>query len=466
MNYGFRIALIVQFMLACLGGAQLLASQRPAPAVLTITLGVADGSIRPLLGVNVGPISAGERGNADVTEGYHQIGVTQIRTHDYYGPLDMATMFPDQNADPAKAASYDFTKSDKVFAAILEGGFEPYLRLGDSWHSGFNFPEAKPRAPSNRAHWVRAAVEVVRHYRKLAGSRLRYVEIWNEPDFKQFWDAPRQEFFPLFDETARALKTAFPDMKIGGPGFTQAAAIMPQGRKLTAAFLDYLQSRKTPLDFFSWHMYANNPAAFVNAAQFYRTELNRHGFTAAESHLTEYNTDDRRLEPGVSAVEMRLGGHGAAVTAAAWIGLQQQNVAVATFYRGTDTAVNFPTFFGLFHASGKPKRAALVFSFWSQMAGHPTRLCVTTAGQDGGQLWLLAGKNASGEIAVLAANPLQADITWKIAPVAGRAVASLKVLEINDSSDGIVNQTINGNALVIHGYTVQLVTFNPNLNYR
>ena len=84
----------------------------------------------------------------------------------------------------------------------------------------------------------------------------------------------------------------------------------------------------------------------------------------------------------------------------------------------------------------------------------------------GAQLWLLAGKNASGEIAVLAANPLQADITWKIAPVAGRAVASLKVLEINDSSDGIVNQTINGNALVIHGYTVQLVTFNPNLNYR
>lgn len=462
MNSGCRVALIMQLMLAGMGGAQSVAPQPAAPVDVTITLGAADGAIRPLLGVNVGPIPAGERGNADVTDGYHRIGVTQIRTHDYYGPLDMATMFPDQNADPSQAASYDFTESDRVFDTILVGGFEPYLRLGDSWNSGFRFPKANPRAPSNRAHWVRAAVEVVRHYRKMAGARLRYVEIWNEPDLKQFWDAPKQDFFPLFDETARALKTAFPELKVGGPGFTPAAALTPQGRNLTISFLDYLQSHKTPLDFFSWHMYANDPSAFVNAAQFYRAELKAHGFAFTESHLTEYNTNERRREAEVSAVEIRLGGHGAAVITAAWIGLQQQDVAAATFYRGTDTAMKLPTFFGLFFANGKPKRAALAFSFWSQMAGYPTRLRVLTAGKGDAQLWLLAGKNASGEIALLAANPRKTDMTWKIAPIAGRAVISLTVREINDSSADIVKQTISGNALVIRGYTVQLVMFNPN----
>lgn len=57
-----------------------------------------------------------------------------IRTPDFFGPLDMATMYPDQNADPLDPASYEFAASDRVFAAILRGGFEPYLRLGDTWY--------------------------------------------------------------------------------------------------------------------------------------------------------------------------------------------------------------------------------------------------------------------------------------------------------------------------------------------
>jgi hypothetical protein len=459
MNSGFRIVLIAQFMLACMCGAQSPESQLATPADITVTLGTAKGVIRPLLGVNAGPMAAGAQSNADVTEGYQWIGVTQIRTHNYYGPLDMATMFPDQNADPSNPSSYDFTESDKVFEAILAGGFEPYLRLGDSWRSGFGFPKAELRAPSKRANWVRAAVEVVRHYRRMAGSCLRYVEIWNEPDLRQFWDAQLWSFFPLFDETARALKTAFPDLKVGGPGFTQAAVLTPQGRNLTSTFLRYLKRHSTPLDFFSWHMYANNPSVFVHAAQFYRAELNRHGFSSTESHLTEYNTDERQP---VSVMDMRMGGHGAAVITAAWIGLQQEDVAVAAFYRGTDPAMDLPTFFGLFRANGTPKRAALAFSFWSQIAKHPARLRLTTTDRDGAeQIWLLAGKNDSGEIAVLAANPHQSDIMWEIADIAGRAVTNLTVREINDSSAGIVNRTIVGNALVICGYTVQLVTFNP-----
>jgi hypothetical protein len=174
----------------------------------------------------------------------------------------MSTIYPDQNADPYKPSSYNFESSDSFFLAILKGGFEPYLRIGDSWSSGPQFSSLKRRSPVNRTNWIRAAVEVVRHYRKLAGSKLRYVEIWNEPDHRKFWDASLNEFCILFDETARALKTEVPDLKIGGPGFTAAAVLLPKGKFVVESFLDYLQKHHTPVDFISWHHYSKNTDDF------------------------------------------------------------------------------------------------------------------------------------------------------------------------------------------------------------
>jgi len=46
-----------------------------------------------------------------------------------------------------------------------------------------------------------------------------YIEIWNEPDLNHFWPAGIRDFQEFFIETFLALKTEFPDLKIGGPGF-------------------------------------------------------------------------------------------------------------------------------------------------------------------------------------------------------------------------------------------------------
>ena len=107
-----------------------------APTDCVIRIGAPDGDvIRPLLGVNTGPVPAGKNpNNPDLTQAYQAIGINMVRTHDYYGPLDMGEIYPDQNADPYDPASYHFKESDRVFRAILTGGFEPYFRLGDSWN--------------------------------------------------------------------------------------------------------------------------------------------------------------------------------------------------------------------------------------------------------------------------------------------------------------------------------------------
>ncbi|MFQ5399430.1 MAG: hypothetical protein ACE5E7_07510 [Anaerolineae bacterium] len=429
------------------------ASPSPATADFTITLGPPDGgTIRPLLGVNAGPMPAGtDPGNADLTEAYQTIGVTMIRTHDFYGPLDMATLYPDPMADPADPPSYDFADSDEQFAAILAGGFEPYLRLGNSYNNS--------QAPANPENWVRAAVEVVGHYRQMAAAAaipLRYVEIWNEPDNRHFWDADRVAFFDLFAQTAQALKLAFPDLKVGGPGLTPAGFLAPQGQQYTQDFLEYMQSKDVPLDFFSWHVYSNDPNDFLNGSRFYREQLDAHGYTAAESHISEWNTQFK--DPATDDISVRTGARGAAILSAAWIALQGESVDVSTFYRGNDPAMDAPHFFGMFYADGQPKPAALAFSLWAQLAAHPQRLSLSEAGGERSPLWNMAGQDARGNIAVLVANPTENHLSYALAGLPGEA---LIIRQISDPAAEIDTFPALAAAIEISPNTVQLVTSEP-----
>ncbi|MCM8757098.1 MAG: hypothetical protein NC823_01285, partial [Candidatus Omnitrophica bacterium] len=348
--------------------------------------------------------------------------------------------------------------SDQIFKAITSGGFEPYFRLGDSWNSGPNFPAPERRAPINRHNWVRAAVEVVRHYRSLTGAKLRYVEIWNEPDHKQFWDDSPYEFHLLFHETACALKKNFPEIKVGGPGFTAAAVVLPRGNLTVTAFLDFIQRQRTPLDFISWHLYANDPVTFRQAARFYRQELDKRGLFKTESHVTEYHTNDRRLPAGLSPIEVRAGSAGAAILTAAWIALQAENVSQAFVYRGIDMSMHQPNFYGLFQPDGTPKKPALAFSLWSRLAGCE-KLLVKTGEQSGG-LWFLAGRNSAGQILVLVANPTQEGHWWRVSFQNHPEKKRVTIEEINQSAREVIKREINLDRIFLPAYSTMLATFN------
>ena len=426
---------------------------------VTLTLGdITGATIQPLLGINIGPIPAGAPTNADLTDAYHTAGVTMIRTHDYYGPLDMATMYPDQDANPLDPASYNFTESDRVFAAILAGGFEPYLRLGDSWNNGRGYPPANPRAPMNPENWAQAAVEVTRHYLEMsqqAGVQMRYVEIWNEPDGAKFWDGTSEEFYSLFDATTRALKQEFPNLLVGGPGFTPAGALSQKGQTFVRGLLDYARDHQTPFDFLSWHMYSNDPQAYFNAAQFYRTELDARGFESVTMHVTEWNTQTKNLKADITAEEARLGGRGAAILTAAWIALQQNGVTESMVYRGPDPALDASTFYGIFYADGRPKRAALAFTLWSEFTKYSQAINITFSEPNG--LWILAGQNENGEVAILLANPTNQVITLTLLQPDGNPVHGVASRVVSDASDAI--QVSTGGALIhIPAYSVVLVT--------
>ena len=466
--------LIVLYTLVACASVPTPAAQSTAvasPAPIAITVGApTDAAIQNLLGVNIGPAPAGNNpNNQNLSQVYAQLNVNLIRTHDFYGPLDMAVMYPDRTRDPADPRSYAFAQSDEMWRAIVGAGSQPYFRLGDSWNN------AKPPANAQeRANWVKAAVEVVRHYRapdwgvRYAG-KLTYVEIWNEPDHQQFWPKPRtpQEYYQLYAETARALKQEFPELKIGGPGLTPAGALTPQGNQWARNFLDYVKQHNAPLDFISWHMYSNNPNDWVTAAQFYRGQLDARGFTTTTQHVTEWNTDTKQSDANnAEAIALRTKSKGAAILTAAWIAMQQNGIAVSTFYRGPDPAMDAPSFYGMFYANGKPKKVALAFWLWARLVEHSKRLNLTATPNS--PLWVLAGQNTSGEIAILIANPSSTAMRYTIAGIVPRTAT---VLRVDDSipefplsyplGDQISKTQFTGNPITLDAYTTQLVLLNP-----
>ncbi len=90
---------------------------------------------------------------------------------------------------------------------------------------------------------------------------------------------------------------------------------MPMSRNVES-FVAYMKTNAVPLDFLSWHIYANTLDPFRGAPAYYRSVLNANGFTAAESHITEWN-----METGGDPA-VRTGAAGAAVMTGAWITLQ------------------------------------------------------------------------------------------------------------------------------------------------
>jgi hypothetical protein len=442
------------------GGASALSSS--ARADVTLKLGAVTGAaVEPLLGVDSGPLPYGDAGSADVTRQYQEIGVTAIRTHGNPGAFSMSYVYPDKTADPGSRSSYDFALSDRAFRAMLSGGFAPYLRLGDAYER-----VAPPRTAAERRNWVAAAVNVVRHYTQgLWGgfsAQLAAVEIWNEPDNGHFWPAPltRTDFFALYEETTTALRAAFPDLRIGGPAFAPAGSLAPQGREYVHAFLTYMHEHGVPLDFVSWHIYSNDHRDYSGGAAFYRAEMRAHGYGAAESHITEWNTSPRGLSPA-DELAVRSGARGAAIDTAAWIALQQSDVVFSSFFKGQDPSMSAPWFYGLFYADGTPKKPALAFSLWHDFTACERLLGVAVSGSRDAKsaLVVLGGNDAhAGKRMLLLANPSALSLTWS-ASAAGATVgaARLRVYQVSDEDAAVRSFTPAAPVVVMPAYGVQLV---------
>jgi xylan 1,4-beta-xylosidase len=401
---------------------------------LQVDAGKVIGEIHSLQGLN-GPPSPVMVGLPSLVEQYKDLRVNQVRTHDVMGPTEIDSkfdfqnselaslipdgelrnsvvhagntgiIFPEWSADAEKPESYNFGPTDTVITAIHETGAEVYYRIGRSWGAHTDPPPDFDKYASIVRH-------IAMHYNAGWANgfhlQIRYWEFWNEPE--GFWAGNPEEFYSLYEKTARALKSVDPGLKVGG----DAQAHPHDNGPWREGFLDFCQAHHVPLDFFSWHTYADpsaDPYDAVRLGQEIRHILDAHGFPKAESILSEWN-----LTPDFTALEAAelQGAHNAAYVGAVLSYLQDASIDHAHFYRG-DAA-----WMGLFDLNGGYFKPAYVFKAMGQLLDTPKRLSVSgmdtfgfaaLAGlaEDGKTVQILISNYAKSERQKPAAPPLPPD---------------------------------------------------------
>ena len=314
----FMAPVLVIFALPMTAGCQTAAAPSSGPGhggqmrEVRVDAGRVVGVIRSLQGVNCGPVPL-LPGLADVSQGYKEVGIDLVRTHDFFGPADIdakwsnpdpiakavrasgaKSIFPDWSADPEKEASYNFGPTDRVIQAIVASGAEVYWRIGRSW-------SADPDPPADFDKFASVVKHVAMHYNQgWAGGfhyNIRYWEFWNEPDLqanwfpgfaRPFWSGTAEQFYRLYEKTALALKNLDPAMQVGACG--KAAALL--GGAYREGLMRHCARHGVPLDFFSWHHYHDSsldPYDMVRVGAEYHRLLDSFGLKNTEIDVTEWS---------------------------------------------------------------------------------------------------------------------------------------------------------------------------------
>jgi len=399
---------LVSLLVCAKGFAQNSADQQFR--TLAVDGGKVVGTIRSFQAVNGQPTPV-IAGFPNLVQQYREMRIDMVRTHDMMGPTDIdarfslkdpglrwlvpqleqrsaivrdgnvSSIFPDWNADPEAPESYNFGPTDKVIRAIREIGAEIYYRIGRSWGANNNLPPDFDKFASVVKH-------VAMHYNQGWANgyhdHIRYWEFWNEPEIGIFWSGTPEQFYALYEKTARALKSVDPSLKVGAPA---KAFSMAQG-PFREGLLDYCVVHHVPLDFYSWHTYADSsadPYDTTRIGQEIRSLLDAKGFRRSESIMSEWGLCSDFTDAEKPILQ---GMENAAFIGAVMIYLQDSTIDHGIFYRGDAAWV------GLFGPHGEYLKPGYTFRATGAMHDTPERLPVSGADTFG--FAVLAGRSHDG----------------------------------------------------------------------
>ncbi len=304
---------------------------------LTVDFSAAScGSVRPLHGVNSGPMT--KVFTYDARPQFREAGFPFARLHDVEYPygsgefVDIPCIFRNFDADETKEENYSFGLTDEYLKACMEVGAEPLFRLGVSIEHAPVKRHIFP--PKDFAKWARICEHIIRHYTEGWANgfkwNIRYWEIWNEADgsSRSQWQGTPEQFYELYCVAATHLKEKFPHLKIGGCGWTKAQNEYIEG------FFKYITAKpqRIPLDFYSWHRYYADIASLAQHAELADALLARYGYADAESVFDEWNyMEDWKNQPDSY---VKLKSHIGAAHCAASLAFMQSstNIQIANYF--------------------------------------------------------------------------------------------------------------------------------------
>ncbi|MBN2069258.1 MAG: hypothetical protein JW739_06445 [Opitutales bacterium] len=179
---------------------------------------------------------------------------------------DMGVYFFDKHGNPV----YNWQYIDALFDAMLDMGVRPFVELGfmpsglSSGPSTIFWWKGNVTPPNDPEKWADFISALVTHWTERYGEEevaQWFFEVWNEPNLSGFWIGDtkgmdeeefqayaKEEYFKLYEVTARAVKAVNPRYPVGGPA-TAGNAWVPE-------LIEYCKTNNVPMDFASTHNYA------------------------------------------------------------------------------------------------------------------------------------------------------------------------------------------------------------------
>lgn len=189
---------------------------------------------------------------------HRELGFRYVRFHGLFNDDMSVAVKPLLALQPA----FCFTNIDKIYDFLLSIGMKPFVELSfmpSCFASGsktlfhYRGNTTPPRDYGQWADFIRLFLEhLLDRYGRME-VRSWFFEIWNEPNLGGpdspfgFWSATKEEYWKLYDVTARAVKGVDPTLRVGGPA-TSNNAWLPE-------FLDHCRESGAPVDFVSTHQY-------------------------------------------------------------------------------------------------------------------------------------------------------------------------------------------------------------------
>ena len=428
----YLLSVIAMLLFSGMAFSQIVVSVEPTSEV---------GAIKPMNAANNGP-------NGPTFKAYKALRVPYGRTHDT--PLgevwsshvvDVNQIFPDWNANVNNPKSYDFDLTDEMLQDMIKAGTEPFFRLGQSIEHESKKYGIYP--PKDYKKWAKICEHIIRHYTEgwANGHKwdITYWEIWNEPDLDdpddrwktdpRTWGGTQEQFYELYEVTAKHLKKCFPHLKIGGPAFANP-------RKYGPPFLDYLKQTNTPIDFFSWHMYHRRPVRVSEDVHKVREILDEKGFTEVESILNEWNYNKSWTEKNYYSRYVRRSIKAAAFMAGVMSECQNGPVDMLMYY---DLRPN-TTWNGAFMPHTYDILPAYwALYYWAELVDYGTQVKSSCEEND---IYTCAAKSADGKIRLIVVRYHETDAEQDIKPVSLSVPAGMSVTEVRLTDSERMNQTI------------------------
>jgi xylan 1,4-beta-xylosidase len=324
---------------------------------------------------------------------HDELGVRAVRAH---GILDDDLRVYRESDG---RAVHDFAGIDRVYDDLMEIGLRPVVELSfmpaalarDPARTVFTYG-AIISPPKDWDRWAALAGDLAAHLIQRYGrdevvSRWAF-EVWNEPNLEVFWSGTPEEYFRLYDVSARAIKAVDPGLRVGGPSSAAAGWIWE--------LMGHLEGSGAPLDFLSTHTYGNVPLDL-------RPVLGAFGRGGTPIWWTEWGTTPTHFHhvgDTVFAAAFLLGGMASALgrieALSHWVAsdhFEELGVPPELFHGG----------FGLLSVGNLRKPRYWALALLARLGR--SRLPVTVSGDGaGGLVEALAARHDDGRIGVLAWN--------------------------------------------------------------